>query len=227
MRTENLPNNGLPLTPGAMPGEAYPGEGDSFLSARFECYTNTAFMVWDQPGQTVEIAPVPRRGTSYGWCTAESDFCTVPDIFNVNGGERSSAIEISREGKPPIIIQDGHLYLLSKPNPRVVNLEEYFTPTHPVIGGDWQLSRRDGGTPLLIPNIKAIRVELSRDNEHLGGFQFMPMWPTRHQSTGQSAIKLRSNALRQKYPHHAEQHGIANKTGIIGTLAVRARNQVY
>jgi hypothetical protein len=162
-------NNGIPMAPSPAPGsrdlEAYPNEGFSFDYASVESYADTSFMVWDQPGQTVELAPVTREGTAHGWCTVEQGLgLTMPDIFNVNDGGKGAVVEIARDGKPSVIIQDGYLYAEGKAKMNVVDLEEYFTAEHPIIGGDWLIGRRDGGRAILLRGITSIRVELSQEN---------------------------------------------------------------
>jgi hypothetical protein len=219
-------NNGIPMAPSPAPGsrdlEAYPNEGFSFDYARVESYADTSFMVWDQPGQTVELAPVTREGTAHGWCTVEQGLgLTMPDIFNVNDGGKGAVVEIARDGKPLVIIQDGYLYAEGKAKMNVVDLEEYFTAEHPIIGGDWLIGRRDGGRAILLRGITSIRVELSQEN--MVGVANDPHtwlkgWPLRHTTVSESGLKLRSDRLRKIYPHHRDATVSQRASGIGATV---------
>lgn len=179
-----------------------PGEGESFDNTRVRGYADgTKFMIWDTPGQVVELAPVPREGTRWGWCTAEASDVGImmPDLFDVNGGDQQAVTAIETTHGTLLVLQDGKLYAL-RGNELVAerNLSEYFSSEHPVIGATWVIPRRDGGEPLQIRGIRSISVEIHRRLEiHNDSFEFLPAYQSRSYSSGYSAIKLKSSALRQ------------------------------
>ncbi len=178
-----------------------PGEGESFDVAKVREYANDVmYMTWDTPGQQVELAPVPRAGTREGWCTAESEYgVMMPDLFDVNSGDRQSAVAITTALGNLLILQDGKLYALR--GSQIVaerDLREYFTAENPVIGGTWVIPRRDGGEPVQIKDIRSISIELTPRLEIFSNsIQNFPPYVSRSRSSGVPAIKMKSNGLRQ------------------------------
>jgi len=142
-----------------------PGEGDSINSAKIRVYKDTAILTWDTDGQTAEIAPIPFGVGGYGWRTPEGLCTTVPDIFNVEyDGDQDSPVIIKTAAGTFIAIVQGKLYAAAPPrqDTRVFDMNQYFTDTNPIIGEDWQIGRRDGGSPLIVKGVSEVGVMLSK-----------------------------------------------------------------
>ena len=174
---------------------ANPGEGESINSAQIEVYKDAAILTWNIDGQTAEIAPVSRAGTNNGWCTPEGFCTTVPDIFNVNGGDQDSPVIIKTVAGTFIAIVQGKLYAAPpRQDKRVFDMNQYFTDANPIIGRDWRIDRRDGGRPLIVKGVSQVGVMLSSRLQSVG----VPLsrFPNqKHYSTGYSGDSIRVQQL--------------------------------
>lgn len=182
------------------PSRANPGEGQSFDAAKYKEYADgSKFMIWDQPGQIVELAPIRKESAPGRWCLAESDDRVMPDIFGVYGGDLRSVVAIETALGNLLILQDGKLY--AHRDGQLVaerNLEEYFPVDHPVIGDTWIIPRRNGGEPLQIKDIRSIGVKLTPFLDGVtGAVENSTVFQNRSVSTGRSVIKSMSDALRR------------------------------